>query len=745
MGIITNSFSFLMVVLVVKNFFFSPPTTTETAHCGTQRHKKTTMAFHKFAYTQGKSDNFQQHAPRNKMTFRGSEVFYGNEQKVYYEMLDDPNKATPLPIDLGFTISGLQLNETGTFLTVFGMNIVVIVMLPAPGVLAAGDQKLRIKSWRIDLFEERGETVIKTAWNPISRYDSELIVLTSANRIYSFDVLVNNNVIPDQEITLQLSEADTSLYGQLDAVSFCLGKGENRFSLYVLASDGNVYALSPFVPKTMIFTRVELEALFDRVVLASIDNKDTAENSIYQKQVKWVSELWKQYSFSIVESRVRTYGGEPEEFLVLNRPNISRSPILQGPFTIQPFPEQLYDFEGDDIESFDLGSDLTGIGFFLQGGAFLFSLQEEPVVFNWSKNELELNLSLLELVKVSYKSCYISSFSCDPTGVYLQSLTNVQRLDLSAWMQELGKAIEDGDINLSQQLTTVNDLTDRSTQILGYGVMLDGDSNLVTLVQTQQQNIRWLENWTKPNTQPVVTKIIPCLSDSTENSTNYSFINPKVSHLLENFDKVLKPVMMRKQTPNANAKIKDFTWEKLVEFNEASKPFTATVPQLHERQLAIHERLVEQRSELVRQLEKIKETKEKLAEVQARNTAAKRVQDTTERQIHLQERVDKLKAGLLAKRGVQLLTQQEQEFVAELDRVKESLVTVSQREARVVTQSTILKNDSQLKKTSMMAGPTGLGSVEQLLRVRQAINREREILDKVKMQVEALQADNVFA
>ncbi|KAF5094400.1 hypothetical protein D0Z00_003550 [Geotrichum galactomycetum] len=701
------------------------------------------MTFQKLAYTQIKTDGFQKHV--NKIAFRGSEVFYCNEQTVYYETLDDPNKTTQLPIDLGFTIASLQLNDTGSFLTVCGDSVVVIVLLPAPGVLAVADNKLpRVKHWRIDLFAQRGEAVLKAVWNPVSRFDSELVVLTDANRIYSFDVLANNNVAPDQEITLQLSDADTSLYGQLEAVSFCFGKGEARFSLYVLASDGNVYALAPFVPKTLVLTRFELEALFDRVVLAGIDNKDSPENSIYQKQVKWVSELWKQYSYSIVESRVRSYGGEPEEFLVLNRPNISRTPILQGPFTVQPFPEQLYELEGDDIDTFELGPDLTGVGLFLQGGVFLLTLQEEPVVFNWTQNELEMNLSLLEFIQTPQNSCSISTSPCDPNSVYLQSVTNVQRLDLTAWKQELEKAIETGDANLSQQLTVINDLTDNSTPIIGYGVLIDGENSLVTLVQTQNHEIRWLENWTEPNTQPVVSKIIPNLDETTQDNLSSYLINPKVERLLENQTEVLKPVMLRKQTPNANIKIKEFTWDMLVEFNEASKPFTAAVPQLHERQLAIHQRLVEQRSELERQLNKITETKGKLAEVQTRNNVAKRVEETAERQIKIQERVDKLRAGLLAKRGVQLLNQHEQAFVAELDRVKASLVVITQREARVVTQSTILKNESQLKRAPVTI-PTGLGSVEQLLRIRQAINREREVLDKVKMQVEELQGDKVFA
>jgi hypothetical protein len=701
------------------------------------------MTFQKLAYTQIKIDGSQSYALRNKIAFRGSEVFYGNEQTVYYETLDNSTMTTQLPIDLGFTIVGLQLNDTGSFLTVYSDSMVVIVLLPAPGVLAIAENKPRVKHWRIDLFAQRGETVLKAVWNPVSRFDSELVVLTDANRIYSFDVLANNNVAPDQEITLQLSDADTSLYGQLEAVSFCFGKGEARFSLYVLALDGNVYALAPFVPKTLVLTRLELEALFDRVVLAGIDNRDSPENSIYQKQVKWVSELWKQYSYSIVESRVRSYGGEPEEFLVLNRPNISRAPILQGPFTVQPFPEQLYELEGDDIDTFELGPDLMGVGFFLHGGVFLLTLQEEPVVFNWTQNELEMSLSLLEFIQTPQTSCSISTFSCDPSSIYLQSLTNVQRLDLTAWKQELEKAVETGDANLSQQLTVINDLTDKSIPIIGYGVLIDGENNLVTLVLTQKHDVRWLENWTEPNTQPIVSKIIPNLDETTEGNLSSYLTNPKVKRLLENQTEVLKPVMLRKQTPNANAKIKEFTWDTLVEFNEASKPFTAAVPQLHERQLAIHQRLVEQRSELERQLNKITETKEKLAEVQARNNVAKRVEETAERQIKIQERIDKLRAGLLAKRGVQLLNQHEQAFVAELDRVKASLVAITQREARVVAQSRILKNESQLKRAPVTV-PTGLGSMEQLLRIRQAINREREVLDKVKMQVEELQGDKVF-
>lgn len=701
------------------------------------------MTFQKLAYTPIKIDASQNHSLHNKIVFRGSEAFYGNEEAVYYEPLDDSTKTTQLPIELGFTIAGLQLNDTGSFLAVYGDNVVVIVLLPAPGVLAAADKKPRVKNWRIDLFAQRGEEVLKAVWNPVGRFDSELVVLTDANRIYSFDVLENNNVAPDQEITLQLSDADTSLYGQLEIVSFCFGKGDARLSLYVLASDGNVYALAPFVPKTFVLTRLELEALFDRVVLAGIDNKDSPEHRIYQKQVKWVSELWKQYSYVIVESRVRSYGAEPEEFLVLNRPNISRAPILQGPFTVQPFPEQLYDLEGADIDTFELGPDLTGVGVFLQGGVFLLALQEEAVVFNWTQNDLEMNLSLLEFIQTPQNSCSISTFPCDPNSVYLQGLTNVQRLDLTAWKQGLEKAVENGDGNLSQQLTVVNDLTDKSTPVIGYGVLIDGENSLVTLVQTQKRDVRWLENWTEPNTQPVISKIIPNVDDSTEGTMSSYLVNPKVERLLENQTEVLKPVMLRKQTPNANAKIKEFTWDMLVEFNEASKPFTEAVPQLHERQLAIHQRLVEQRSELERQLNKITETKKKLKEVQTGNNVAKRVKETAERQVKIQERIDKLREGLLAKRGVQLLNEHEKAFVAELERVKASMVAVTQREARVLTQSRILKNESQLKRAPAAAS-TGLGSAEQLLRIRQAINREREILDKVKQQVEELQGDKVF-
>ncbi|KAF5096801.1 hypothetical protein DV451_004088 [Geotrichum candidum] len=250
------------------------------------------MTFQKLAYTPIKIDASQNHSLHNKIVFRGSEAFYGNEQVVYYEPLDDSTKTTQLPIELGFTIAGLQLNDTGSFLAVYGDNVVVIVLLPAPGVLAAADKKPRVKNWRIDLFAQRGEEVLKAVWNPVSRFDSELVVLTDANRIYSFDVLENNNVAPDQEITLQLSDADTSLYGQLEIVSFCFGKGDARLSLYVLASDGNVYALAPFVPKTFVLTRLELEALFDRVVLAGIDNKDSPEHRIYQKQVNCMNVNW---------------------------------------------------------------------------------------------------------------------------------------------------------------------------------------------------------------------------------------------------------------------------------------------------------------------------------------------------------------------------------------------------------------------------------------------------------------------
>jgi len=402
-----------------------------------------------------------------------------------------------------WTISQLSVSPDGNLLAVLTAHTCHVCVLPSSAHLRSGDDsEIRLRSFQVGpTAHVLEQSALATAlWHPLSQPGvPTLVTITKDACVRQWELDINNRYTFDEPsiaIDLKKLANATTTHADFSASKYGVKKGfspdevemqvaaaafggsgnedENGWSsmtLWFAMTEGDTYALSPFLPSQFRAPSTMLPALTTSVVakaraIQHDPHSLESEKRNAEAQKKWLAELDAQEPFE--------FPGETEFDVieVYSRPQrLGAIPKLQGPFSLTPEPDfgEITDIHviaptidreewfGEDLEDAPLGEEGLSLGVICLGtnaGKVHMCLDIGGVEAEWlpvsrsrsyGLDDVEDGKELLvfESVDLNSKSSGAtswSSFTASPTDryeVFVTTPSGVFSMDLKPWVGNL--------------------------------------------------------------------------------------------------------------------------------------------------------------------------------------------------------------------------------------------------------------------------------------------------------------------
>ncbi|KAH3675518.1 hypothetical protein WICMUC_002607 [Wickerhamomyces mucosus] len=543
----------------------------------------------------------------------GDEIFFAHRSLIRVTKLHQFSEYALIDIPvIDFDIKGIKINSSGDLLAVYDERNILIISVPT---LALNENRtfIETRSFKIGLDIYNSTEVIEVLWNTTSRYDSNLVVLSSDGFLRTFDPRFS---VDEPELQFDLVAKHSRSIGLntdsvKDPVSIAFGSSNSLSSLltlYILDREGDIFALYPFVPKELSAPRDQIEELFNQTVLLANNYESEEESSKKLRaidQLKFAVDLWKQVPTSQREYR------KSLEFCVLNTKG-SELTSIQGPFAIQPYPEELYETEATSIITLECGcTDVLAVGF-TKGGLLLLSSDDQLLMrwdgtdsFDLVESDFQV-LSTVEYIPGKGSSSYVGSLK--DLLFTLQMNRNIYQVDLSSiadsFKSQQACNAEEENLNFESKLLMVHSLED--SEVYEGSLILSDEQYSGLLVLT---NMR------------VIVKELKEKSDD-KTSLAYDEIRYQ-AELGPPSEEVQRSV---EETSNLNLKIpKNAAVEiqgddtSLEQFNKVYRQVGSVLKEFHNAGINLNYKFSSQKEELERQINEIFSLKKRVQELQNKN------------------------------------------------------------------------------------------------------------------------------
>ncbi|KAI0352971.1 hypothetical protein OH77DRAFT_1497486 [Trametes cingulata] len=275
----------------------------------------------------------------------------GSSQKSY-KILHTPN--------VQFEIHQIALNPNGKLLAIAGAFQVAVIVLPRTGFNKLVTATVDCKSIQVGQYYHAADSsapVAKIDWHPWGQGGSTLLVMTVDGKFREYDISIDADE-PQQTLSFvpekKKSSFDAEDASEREVASFTFGKGKadwGPLTVYAVMRSGDIYAISPYMPKNASVPSTYVHALECYVAakqefLSASTNGDVTPTdsltTLYAYQRKYVNALLKQLPPG-------TAWPATTRLVPMHPPTtIKSSPARQGPFLLQPSPRNLVGSEGGD-------------------------------------------------------------------------------------------------------------------------------------------------------------------------------------------------------------------------------------------------------------------------------------------------------------------------------------------------------------------------------------------------------------
>ena len=300
-------------------------------------------------------------------------------------------------------ITQLSISPSGDYLAILTTHTCHVCILPSPSSLRPGDDPLKLKSFQLGptahVLEQ--SPLACALWHPLSPAGEMLVTVTHDACVRLWELDAQNRASFDEpalaidlkklaNATSTQSDFRASKYGtnrgfspddvEMQVAAACFGgvgredeHGWAAMTLWVAMTEGDVYALCPFLPSRFQGPPTLLASLSTSVIeksqaLAKTSDFTEREKRLVDQQCSWLAEVDGQ------DPILYPGANELQTVEVYARPDDRVSPVpkLQGPFSITPEPdfgeitdihviaakiddEALYDDSYVDVEAGDEG------------------------------------------------------------------------------------------------------------------------------------------------------------------------------------------------------------------------------------------------------------------------------------------------------------------------------------------------------------------------------------------------------
>lgn len=419
----------------------------------------------------------------------GSEIITVVDNKINATILNISSKSTKSTIelipDLSFHPIEIVLNDNEQLLCVYDHSNVWVVSLNSEGSLIEHTVKYTIE---LDLKEN--EHVLQVIFNNISKYQSEIVVLTT-KEIVSYNI----NVSTKRPVIIYNFEKENGFNfdhdsAVIDPVSICFASAytnykfkktennpQNDITLFLLTSDASLYKIYPFFPNELSVSIEWLTDLFDSASLAFKSVENEREKTEHLTSLKIAALLCKvDDSHSIVIDKVL-----PRQF---------QKGKIAGPISMESYPEDLYTYNA--LKIIPLLNDILvvvydqAIAVFHRAACLKMSCASE-------KFETGESLQILDTVFIDPNQGSILTATPHPTTADSLFVTasngTILQIDFSQWMNCLSDGIESGDLTRFSQFCQSEKLPTVVIKLGKTNIMVEQPSDISYPLRSHENNI----------------------------------------------------------------------------------------------------------------------------------------------------------------------------------------------------------------------------------------------------------------
>lgn len=269
----------------------------------------------------------------------------------------------------------------------------------------------------------------KVLFHPKAFNDTCMVILFQDDSIWLYDLNTNNKIILND---------DTGKFGLGGKVTSITDMefSNDGLNLYVLSASGggDIYSLYPCLPSRLLISDNEIQTLISKsVILYNSIDKDTkpeVKRNII-KQVQFAAQL------DIKKKKKNCADGIEIE-------DEYRFVKLQGPFTIAPYPNKLYDTTAKEISVVNIDQDNELLAMMFDDNTLLFLFKDLEQSMVWDSFDFYYNnsLVLIEDLQLSTKdNCRIIKSFIKMGSILVHDSRNIFLIDTTSWSSLVSKCI----------------------------------------------------------------------------------------------------------------------------------------------------------------------------------------------------------------------------------------------------------------------------------------------------------------
>ncbi|KAI5670503.1 hypothetical protein M9H77_10867 [Catharanthus roseus] len=238
-----------------------------------------------------------------------------------------PSKVLRADVQLDFEIYKISINRNGSAILLSGLEGLWVMYLYGRTSVKENTTVCRTVSIGSEIYFDRGNLIrtLQVSWHPHS--DTHLGILSSDSvfRIFNLSWSIHQ---PEQEYFLQPVERGSAhSASSICPVDFSFGGDHlwDRFSVFVLFSDGSTYILCPVVPFGSIYKREALMEMYTDMKTIGTKSSTSKQTSNCNMAISWLEATFPELSPQTVEGgNLFSLKAQPYAFM-------DSSVSLQGP------------------------------------------------------------------------------------------------------------------------------------------------------------------------------------------------------------------------------------------------------------------------------------------------------------------------------------------------------------------------------------------------------------------------------
>ncbi|CCF55610.1 hypothetical protein KAFR_0A01720 [Kazachstania africana CBS 2517] len=379
---------------------------------------------------------------------------------------------------------------------------------------------------------------------------------------------------------------------------------QDGLTLYMLSvtDGGDIYAFYPCLPPKLSLKKSVLEDLFNksRILYDSLDSTVSIEvRKNVLKQIKFIASL-------------RDSSSDETKNSCLEISNDFRQVKAQGPFTVAPYPEKLYEATAKEIYTLDIGNNNELFAITFDNGTVTLLLKDLELSMSWNADNYVYNNSfvLIESVEMGPESIKLLKSSSLTGQMFIsQNHSSVRKIDTTAWSFKVSKCITNSDLTSLIDVdfkSKISDL-DIKENVDCYGVWsLRGERGILfvsnssvisrTLPESDSSFVIKLDEMSRSkNIEDPVTK-----------KYEVSFTQPisEIMNLNDSFQRICRHPFKKIISPEERQTVlsNDSNETQLATLTEISNDLVSNIVEGQSLGLVLRNRLYEQQYELTKQL-----------------------------------------------------------------------------------------------------------------------------------------------